>query len=252
MSDQTPWGTTPPASGDGQPPYGAPAPNPYQSPSGPPAKSNTALIVGLVVAGVVVLALVLGGVLLAVGSGSDDDEPEAATGASTSATPSDGESDAPSDETADENAVRGTGYSYDLPGKGWTDASDDAAQLGPTIDSISILGSSFDTAQSNILIETGPSGSAELTDLQPAWERNISGPDKATTQSIADITIADEPAVGVSVERTNGAGVPITQVAYLTVHDGNQFSIALSFPSEGDEVSQDDFETALASWSWAS
>ncbi len=206
---------------------------------------------------VVLVVLLAGGlttILVLASDGSKDDsakndptsQPSAPTDSPTSPT-----------ETADpstQGKITGDGYTYDLPGPGWNDASSEGASLAPTIDTIAVLGTDTDNAQSNILVEALPAGSAtDVKRLQPIWERNLSGSDNATPTSIDDITIDGERAVGVQIDdRVNKAGVAITQIAYLTLHDGNQFSIALSLPKEGDTYSRDDFKKALDSWTWTS
>lgn len=206
----------------------------------------------MVIAAVVVTLVVAGG---------DDDPGTAAT--STSAAPSDPTSDPTDEPTSDvsiapdpasDDAILGDGYSFELPGVGWQDALDEAQSsgLGSTLDTIIILGTSLDLAQSNILVEALSAGGApDLEALEGQWKRNLSGSDGAVPDDIPDITIGGERAIGVRFsDRENVNGFFIDQVAYLTLHNGNQYSIALSLPSENDSVSEDDFDKVLATWIW--
>ncbi|MAS55593.1 MAG: hypothetical protein CMJ44_13405 [Pimelobacter sp.] len=164
----------------------------------------------------------------------------------------------PSDDPppSTEGAISGDGYTFELPGVGWQDALAEAqaSGLGATLDSIIILGTSLDLAQSNILVETLTSGGApDLESLEGQWKRNLGGSDGAVPDDIDDITIDGERAIGVRFsDRVNVNDFVIDQVAYLTIHDGNQYSIALTLPSENDAVSEDDFAKVLDSWSWTS
>lgn len=224
-------------------------------------------------AAVAVLVVVVAVVVTLVVSGGDDDD--RATDDPTSSSSPDEPTDEPSTETTSEadeptdeptteepttpvevpdDAVVGTGYFFELPGIGWQDALDEARSggLGSTLDAIIILGSSLDLAQSNILVEALTAGGATDPEvLEDTWKRNLGGADGAVPEDIDDITIDGERAIGVRfTERENVNGVLIDQVAYLTIHEGNQYSIALSLPSEGDTVSEADFEKVLASWTW--
>ncbi len=236
---------------------GPPPGSPYaQGPGGPgsPKKSKTGLIIGLVLALLVVAGAVVGGILLV--NNSDDDSASDTT--DSSETPSPDESETPespeSPDIPDGVEQTGAGYTYVLPGPGWQDATEEALASSPggAIDTVSILGPSLDQAQSNILVETGPTGGeTDVTVLQPTWETNLSGSDGAVPSPTEGVTIDGEEAVGVTIERVNAAGLDISQIAYLVIHDDAQYSIALSFPKD-DTESEADFEDALASWTWTS
>ncbi|CAN5118213.1 hypothetical protein BH09ACT12_BH09ACT12_19580 [soil metagenome] len=215
----------------------------------------------LVVIAAVVVTLVV--------TGSDDDADTAGTGASASTSASDPTSEAtpePSDDPTDdqsgdtgsdsdsEDTVTGDGYAFQLPGIGWQNALDEAQSsgLGSTLDAIIILGTSLDLAQSNILVEALTAGGApSLEALEGQWKRNLGGSDGAVPDDIPDITIDGERAIGVRfTDRQNVNGLFIDQVAYLALHNGNQYSVALSLPSDNDSVSEADFEKVLDSWTW--
>lgn len=286
MSEQSPWGTPPPSGpyGSPTPPQQPPAPPyqppggggggwnagpPYGGPPGPPPKRGTGLIVGIVAAVALVVAAFV--VTLVVTRG--DDEPEQAASSSATSDPtSDPTSEPTSEETSSEttaptddpstatsepapgDVITGDGYSYSLPATGWKDASEDAKELAATIDTAIILGASIDMSQSSIIVEALTAGTASsLEDLEGLWKRNLASSDGATPVDIEETTVDGERAIGVRIEdRVNNAGLPITQIAYLALHDGRQYSIGLSFPQSGDEVSEADFETMLDSWTWAS
>jgi hypothetical protein len=281
VSDQSPWGAPPPSNPPAQPPYQPPpaggwAGGPpsygvplYPGPPGPQGpKKRTGLIVGIVAAVVlVVVALV---VTLVVTSRGGDDPDEAR---SSDASPSESTSDEPtstesSAETASEapsspsapqppggDTITGDGYTYELPAAGWKDATDEADALdAATIDSVIVLGGSIQKSQSNIIVEAlSAGGASSLEDLENLWKRNLSGEDRATPVDSDDIEIGGERAIGVTIDdRVNNDGDPIKQIAYLTLHQGQQYSIGLSFPASGDNVSKADFKAMLASWTWTS
>jgi hypothetical protein len=257
----------------GPPSYGVPLHQGPQGPQGP--KKRTGLIIG-VVAVVLLVVAAFTVTLLVVGNGKDDDGPDEASSSQPTSgdptasepTPSDptGSTDPadPADPTSDptqssappagDGDIVGDGYSYDLPATGWKDASSEAKGLADTIDTAIILGASIDLSQSSIIVEALSAGGAEsLEDLEPLWKRNLSSSDNATPVDIADSSIDGERAIGVRIEdRVNDAGDPITQVAYLALHDGRQYSIGLSFPKTGDDVSETDFKKMLDSWTWSS
>lgn len=249
----------------GIPAYGGPPPG------GQPPKRRTGLIVGIVA---VVVLLVAALVVTLVVTGGDDEPDEASSSEPTSTAtseatedPSPTESSEPTETTeptddptsdgpppAPGDVITGDGYTYALPATGWKEATADAKDLAATIDTAIILGASIDLSQSSIIVEALSGGSASsLEDLEGLWKRNLASSDGATPVDIEDTTIDGERAIGVRIEdRVNTGGIPIVQVAYLTLHDDKQYSIGLSFPKSGDEVSEDDFQTMLDSWSWSS
>lgn len=203
---------------------------------------RTALVLGVVAAVVVVAAAFV--VTFVVTRG--DDAPEQAD---TSAPPTE-TSVAP----AQGDPVTGDGYTYRLPATGWQEASQEAKVLADTIDTAIILGSSIDLSQSSVIVEALDAGPAtSVDDLAGLWKRNLAGVDGATPVDIDETTIDGERAIGVRIEdRVNEAGDPITQVAYLALHGGKQYSVGLSFPRSGDTTSEGDFAALLASWTWES
>lgn len=250
--------------GGGGPSYG---PTYGGQPPKPP-KRRTGLILGIVAAVVAVIAAFA--ITLVVASG--DDEPGSAEDPTTPVTSSGSSSSPESPTTAetltsppgptetesagsgDRPPVTGDGYDTVLPADGWTDQTSEAGVLGSseTLDTVLVLGQSIELAQSNIIVEALTAGTASsIEDLEGLWKRNLRSTDGATTEDIADRTIDGERAIGVEIKgRVNTAGDPIKQIAYLTIHDGNQYSIGLSYPASGDSVSVGDFEIFLNSWKW--
>ena len=264
VSEQSPWGQPPPLGGTtegGYPPPPAQGP-PVGPPAGwapPPAKRNRAVVIAIVVAVLVVIAALV--VTVVFTRGDDNAGPAGPAGTDQGTGVASGEpTTAPSSAAATagadvpDKAIIGAGYYFELPGIGWQNALDEAQSsgLGATLDSIIILGSSLDLAQSNILVEALTAGGApDLEALEEQWKRNLSGADGAVPDDLPDITIDGERAIGVRfTDRENVNGLLIDQVAYLTLHEGNQFSVALSLPSADDVVSEADFEEVLASWTW--
>ena len=254
VTEQSPWGVPPPTyqapGAPAQPPGGWQAPPSYGGPSGPPPRRRTGVVLGVVAAVLVVVAAFTVTLLVA---SDDDDQPDVAsdTGSDTPSQTTSESSDAPPGDT-----IAGDGYTFELPGVGWEDALDRAEELdaGPTIDAFIILGSNPELAQSNIIVEElSAGGAASVDDLAGQWKRNLSGTDGATIIDIDDIEIDGERAIGTRIpDRINVDGLEITQVAYLTIHDGRQYSIGLTLQREGDPVSEADFERFLDSWRWTS
>lgn len=270
MSDTSPWGVPPSDPGPTpayQPPQQPPSYPPPTPPGGgwqPPRKGpSTAVILGVI--GAVLLVVAAFVVTLVVASG-DEKDPAPAAPEPTQSAPSPSESE-PTESTpteaetesappADGDVVTGDGYTFKLPGVGWTDATDEAPSLDPggTIDTLVVLGSSVALAQSNIIVEALSAGPAtSVDDLEGLWKRNLASSDDATPEDIDETTIAGERALGVEInDRVNEAGLQIKQVAYLVLHDGRQYSIGLTYSASGDAVSRGDFDKLLASWEWTS
>ena len=277
---QNPWGQAPPpdsnAGGYGQPAYGGPtqpdygaggpgAPGGYGAP--PPPRRKSGLLVGLLVGGAVLAVVVVLVVVTLVLAGDDSgsttagSDPSSSGSSESSGSASGSEDPSPTEETSAPVAtgadLAGNGYVYPLPGDSWQDATQEALDSGTdlgTIDSIAILGSSMALAQSNILVEVAPAGDAsQPEDVEAVWLRNLAGTDGATPRDIEGRTIDGERALGIRIDdRVNTNGATLNQIAYLVLHDGQQFSIALTYPASGDNVSEQDFDAALSGWSWTS
>ncbi len=242
-----PSSTKPPADGGFPPPPPAP-PGPRPSGRGPGRWLLGGLLALVMVAAIAVSLVVTG----------QDDDPTASGGAGddtagqTTPTPEPSPTPTEPAPVPPADALVGAGYFYELPGIGWTDISD-ARQLAdaPTVDTMSALGTTFRNASANILVEAFTSGGiTEPEDLESQWKRNIVGGTDVTPRDLPDRDIDGERAIGIAIERDNDAGVSVRQRAYLVLHDGNQFSIALSYPAGTDDIALADFEKALDSWRW--
>ncbi|CAN5679608.1 hypothetical protein BH11ACT8_BH11ACT8_21560 [soil metagenome] len=224
-------------------------------------------MVVVVIAAVIVTLTVTGGDDQAVdpndsGSVSSSDSSSASDSVSDSVTDSGSDSASPTDDPSPvdvpDGAIAGhdANYYFTPPGPAWNDAYEEAATrgLGPTLDSFIVLGKNIALAQSNILVEEVPVGTdATVEDLADQWKRNLSGSDGATPTDIDDIILDGEHAIGVTFSgRVNDSNIEFDQRVYLAVHDGQEYSVALSYPSSGDNVSNDDFDTFLDSWHWTS
>lgn len=232
-------------------------------PTGPPpsGRSKTPWILAAVAA-VVMIALVGG--LFAILSGGDDTVETATDDPSTSAptaptpptpTPSESESAAtPSPTplpTIPPNPLIGSGYAFTLP-DAWTDITEEilsGGQSGATDKAIA-WGQSFEGARANLIIETGfAGGETDPEVIRPTWENNMVGATGATPVDNGDTTIDGEKAVSVLISRVNENGVAIEQYGYLTIHDGDLYSIILS-TQEGDQKAQDTYADIVESWTW--
>jgi hypothetical protein len=211
-----------------------------------------------IVAAVLLVAAAFGVTLVVAGSGDDDHpaDPAGSAGSASSASiPTDDASTDPSTSTPGGDVITGDGYTFELPNVGWTDATAEAATMdAASVDTVIVLGSSIELSQSNIIVEAlSDGGASSLDDLEGLWKRNLAASDGATPTDIDEIEIAGERAIGVRIDdRLNNNGAPIVQIAYLALHDGQQYSVGVSFPASGDTISEGDFEKVLASWTWTS
>ncbi|MCD4527048.1 hypothetical protein [Nocardioides sp. cx-173] len=252
---QSPW-QPPPTAPPHQPPY-APAGYPGSYHAAPPAKpKRTGLLVAIGAVALVVVAGVLTAVLLV--SGDDDggkdtaDDQTSSTGEPTTdqtVEPTDEPTEVPTEVPA--GAIEGNGY-YFTPPERWTDvtdevvARDDAGQTDVAVG----WGNSFEVARANVIVETGfAGGETDPEVLRPTWERNMAGATGATPEDNGTTEIDGETAVGVLIARINENDVPIEQFGYLTIHDGDLYSVILSTQA-GDKDAQAAFEELLATWTW--
>ncbi|WP_341925789.1 hypothetical protein [Nocardioides psychrotolerans] len=252
-----PPGSWPPPS---QPQYAGGYPPAYASGPTASGKSRTPWILAAVAA--VVLIAVVGG-LFAILSGGDDtvetatDDPS--TSAPTAPTPPTppNESESPVTPsptplpTIPPNPLIGSGYAFTLP-DAWTDITEEilsGGQSGATDKAIA-WGQSFEGARANLIIETGfAGGETDPEVIRPTWENNMVGATGATPVDNGDTTIDGEKAVSVLISRVNENGVAIEQYGYLTIHDGDLYSIILS-TQEGDQKAQDTYADIVESWTW--
>jgi len=200
-----------------------------QSPYGPPPKRKSS---APVIAAILIVVLVLAG---------------GATGAALLFSGSDG-----SDSSDVAGTLAGNGYSYVLP-NGWSEVTDEALAGNPpgTIDTVSAWGERFNGAPANLIVEIGPAqGASDPEELRQAWESTMGAATNSTPKRIENTTIGDETAIGTEIRRSNENGIDIVQVAYLTVHDGHAYSVALSTNAETEDEARSEFEMILNSWTW--
>ncbi|MBM9460787.1 hypothetical protein JK386_12825 [Nocardioides sp. zg-536] len=224
----------------------------------PPAKkSNTALIAIAAVIGVLIVALVAVGIVLA--TGGDDDKK--AGGDPTTSQGTDG-TDTPTTPDASETSevpdiggptIEGLGYTVQVP-KGWTDGTEPFRADNPgltTLDRVLLWGTTFNTSRANVIVETQSSyGSTDPEDLKDAWKRALVASDPtATIRDIPDASIGGQPAKGVEIERTNDAGVAVSQRSFLVISGDKGYSITVSL-KKGDDKVFDEFDKILSTWRW--
>ena len=253
----------PPMSPPSSPPsYPQTYPPAYPSgPVGPPpsAKSRTPWIL-LAVASVVLLA-VIGGLVAVLAGGGDDtvktaSDPTTSTSSDPPSSPS-----APTGPTESSspapvpplppNPLVGSGYAFSLP-EAWTDITDEILSGGESgaTDKAIAWGQNFEGARANLIIETGfAGGETDPEVIRPTWENNMVGATGATPVDNGNTTIDGEKAVSVKISRVNENGVAIEQFGYLTIHDGDLYSIILS-TQEGDQKAQDTYADIVESWTW--
>jgi hypothetical protein len=235
----------PPTSPPYQPPY-APAGYPASYPAGPPPKKRrTGLLVAIGAVVLVVVAGVLTAVLLA--SGGDDGKESADDETSATTEPTDEPTEVP------DGAIEGSGYYFMLPDR-WSDVTDEVVARGDAgqTDVAVGWGNSFDAARANVIVETGfAGGETDPEVLRPTWETNMAGATGATPEDNGTIEIDGETALGVLIARVNENDVPIEQFGYLTIHDGDLYSVILSTQA-GDKDAQAAFDELLAGWTWTS
>jgi hypothetical protein len=233
---QPPYGQQPP----GQPPYGPPPGGPppgqqppYGSPGGQPPygpppqkrKSSTAVIATILIVALVLAGGAVGGILLL---GGDDEGGGSA------------------------DTIAGDGYSYTLPDD-WHDVTEEALSGNPpgAIDTVSAWGEQFNGAPANVIVEIGPaSGVSDPEELRSSWESNMAAATQATPEQIDGTEIGGETAIGTEIRRSNENGIDIVQIAYLTIHEGNAYSVALSTNADSEDEARGTFEGLLSSWSW--
>jgi PsbP len=210
-----PYGPPPP----GPPPPGRPYP-PYGPPPTAPRKSNRALIAVIVIVALVVAGGAVGGGLLLLGSDSDSGE-----------------------------SLEGDGYSYTIPDD-WSDQTSETNAEG--IDSVVKANNDDDGFFANVFVEIDAAeGVTDVAEIQEEWATNTAESVNATPESIDDITIDGEDAVGIRLE-TTAQGIDVVQVAYLAVKDDKAYSIVLSSNADAEDHATEKLDGLLNSWSWQS
>jgi flagellar basal body-associated protein FliL len=213
--------TQPPPPPSNQPPYGPPPPGQPAPPYGPsptaPRKSNRALIAVIVIVALVVAGGAVGGGLLLFSS--------------------------------EEETLEGDGYSYTIPDD-WSDETGATDAQG--IDSVVKANNDDDGFFANVFVEIDAAeGVTDVAEIQEEWATNTAQSVNAEPESIDDITIDGEDAVGIRLE-TTAQGVDVVQIAYLAVEDGKAYSIVLSSSAGAEDEASETLDDLLGSWSWQS
>ena len=92
----------------------------------------------------------------------------------------------------------------------------------------------------------------EPEQLAEEWKRNLGGSDGAVPVPIATSVSTGNGDRVEFRDRLSTDDLLIDQIVYLALHDGKQYSVALTLPDEGDTVSEDHSATVLDSWTWTS
>ena len=233
---QSPPYQAPPAQSPAhQPPVQSPAwPTPhYASAPTPPKKSRTGLIVGLVSAGVVVVAIA---VVLALVTSGDDPEEKA-------------DDDGNNTQTCDP-CLEGEGYEYELP-EGWQNITDQVLEQNPgqpTLDTASAWGESVEAGRANVIIEVSSWTYNDLDDAVGVLSDNLASL-SGDIEDLEDRTIDGEDAKGVLLTRTNDSGVEVEQTAYI-VKNGEDAVVITASNKSDDDGPADAYEKIYDSWSW--
>ncbi|WP_435768799.1 hypothetical protein [Nocardioides sp. SYSU DS0651] len=207
----------------------------------PPRKSRTGLVVGVAVAG---LVLIIAGIVGIIALTGGDDDPKA---------------DDPTSETTEPTdlggpTIEGTGYTVQVP-EGWSDGTEEFKSNNPglaTLDRVILWGDSFNTARGNIIVETQSAyGSTDPNDLKEDWKKALVSSDpSAQVTDIPNRAIDGQTALGVEISRTNDSGVAVKQRAHLVISGDKGYSITASL-KEGDEEVLTRFDDILSTWQWA-
>ncbi|GAB3863167.1 hypothetical protein GCM10028801_30150 [Nocardioides maradonensis] len=234
--------TSPPAS-YGQPTWqAAPTYGSWQTPP-PPRRSNTGLVIGLVVGAVVLLGGGIGAALLIANSGGDTAGPSHPTTSTTSTT----DTSTPASAGA---TLSGDGYTVAMP-QGWTDQTANDPSVSAKLDKIAVNAGSIPASTANVAIAISKSfGVSDPEDVRSGWEHGLRNSDAtANLTEIADRQIDGEKAIGASVTRSSSNGT-LQQTAYLVVHDGTGYTIVFTY-LDGDTGESAVFDSFLAGWSWS-
>lgn len=232
-----------------QPPYEPPNQPPPMPPGyaapppgGQPRKGRAGLIIGLAVAGLLVIAGIL---VVALVVGGDDDS------AGGDESPSSTESDEPTEEpTPEDQLLQGSGYAFEMPDE-WQDITAEVAadNAAATIDSAISWGDSIATGRANLIVEVTSAGG--VTDLDVALDQLTTNMESlgAPVETIDDRDIDGQTFAGVTLTRTNEFDVEIEQTAYITIRDDTAYVITTSNESD-DAEPENAFDDILASWAW--
>ena len=148
--------------------------------------------------------------------------------------------------------VSGTGYRYALP-PGWTDGSDgvETSGLPGDIDTMSGVVPRPGGPATSLIVEVVAAAGAAPEDLREPYLRNATEPDGAEAVALDGREVAGTRAIAMALRgRSSDFDVPMDQVVYLMVHDGNGYGLAFSFPS-GDTAAEQVVGSVLDTWTWS-
>ena len=206
----------------------------YGSAPTPPRKSRTGLIVGLVAAGIAVIAAA---VILALVTSGDDPEEKA-------------DDDNGGDTQTCDPCLEGEGYQYELP-EGWQNITDKVLEDNPgqpTLDTASAWGESVEAGRANVIIEVSSWTYNDLDDAVSVLSDNLSNLG-GEVEDIDNRMIDGEEAAGVLLTRTNDSGVEVEQTAYI-VKNGEDAVVITASNKADDDGPADAYENIYDSWSW--
>jgi hypothetical protein len=245
-----------------QPPYGQPQ-GPYppsgQYPYGPPPRRgpSTGVLVTILTAVVLVVA---GGVVTTVLLLDSDDESASDEPDDTSASLSTDEAteDVTEDSTDDltpapsGDSVSGTGFSFALP-TGWSDVSAEATQtVNPEVQAAAAAGSSLTQSPANVMVVVRPAEGATVPgELLPDWEAELESGTGMTAQFIPAPNVGGLETSSIQLEGVNSSGNQVMVVGYLTISNGQAYSILCTTSTSAEAESRAAFDEIIDSWQWA-
>ena len=245
-----------------QPPYGQPQ-GPYppsgQYPYGPPPRRgpSSGVLVTILTAVVLVVA---GGVVTTVLLLDSDDESASDEPDDTSASLSTDEAtdDVTEDSTDDltpapsGDSVSGTGFSFALP-TGWSDVSAEATQtVNPEVQAAAAAGSSLTQSPANVMVVVRPAEGATVPgELLPDWEAELESGTGMTAQFIPAPNVGGLETSSIQLEGVNSSGNQVMVVGYLTISNGQAYSILCTTSTSAEAESRAAFDEIIDSWQWA-
>jgi hypothetical protein len=132
-----------------------------------------------------------------------------------------------------------------------TDLSAEAVEYGTTVRRVleAAGGDALSTAPSaGAAVDSADAADAAAKVLGDvgAWDLDPRG----TVEELEAASLDGVQAIGVRHETVSDAGRPIVQIGYLTLRDGQVYSIVLSVPVQSESASQPALDAVLASWTW--
>lgn len=142
--------------------------------------------------------------------------------------------------------IEGSGYAYTVP-DGWKErtrwAHDVAGETADSAVAVSRPDHGFDT---NVLVTASDAGGvSSVEEARDDWL-----PVDGAVEPLRPTSIDGVDAIGIRRETVSDGGRPIVQLGYLTLRNGQLYSIVLSVPVQSERGSQVAFDAVLESWSW--